>query len=1304
VEVANVANVPRDVTARVEILAPSGAISWTQNFPLKLLAGTPRIYALGPADSSGWAAGVYTVNVALLDSGDLLVPDGAGFGSFAVGQALVASQAVLPEVVSPGTISVTTLITTEIVAETIQPVGAAAAGLFWEQDRVNLRAAGRLEETLSEPEQEAAVEVQRSERGKSDFPPAANAMLASGVIRHEQDGAALVYSGTWSGDFGDSRTSGGSYRQSATAGATASVAFTGTWVNLGVLGGNFGGLAEIVIDGASQGIIDTYRRDTAAISFVFDGLIDASHVLTMTVLDDRNPNSSNDLIRLDYVDEWDGTPLPDGLFEQDDPRLFLSTGWSTVAQAVASGGSFIRGANATAWFPFSGPSFTLQTLADGSGGRSQLYVDGRYLDTVNNFSFTPITHTYSYTGFVDGLHILQIAGYDGNASIDVLGTPGSAPFEDPTAPPSGFTRVEEDDVAFLYNGLPFTQTTQSWSRLSILQADRASQGQYIASSKAGDEVSFGFEGQWFGLGFLGRNASGGAEIYLDGALLDTLDLYRNEEMAISRYYDGLAAGSHAITVTVVGDGEVAMDFVDLWDGTPLADGSFDQNGDRILLSAGWSRVVNGSAGGGDYLRSNKSTVWFPFTGDTVTFQPFKNGGSGKVRLEIDGRHIGQFDLGNPTAQVENISFDGLGAGAHVMTVYSYRSNADVDAFVTPGIAPYEQPPPPPSGFTRYEEDDLALLYNGVPFTQTASTWSRENLLTARASDGQYMRSQAMSNTVSLSFTGQWLGIGFAADRWSGRAAIFIDGVNQEVVDLYRTDVANLAFYYDGLGAGPHQVEVVLLGPDDRHPNALLGRVQIDYFDVWDGTGLPDGLFEEDDPRLLYSAAWSDESHANASQGDYRQDGTTGEAAVWFPFTGDSVSYRALALIYGDRVRASIDGEEKAILNLYAGVPTSRTFSFDGLGPGIHVLQLERYRGEITIDTVATPGNAPFYETPNYSGVVRHEEDDPALRYNGEPFVTRPTSWGLNNNLSLPSGGWRSLSGALSNTVSLTFDGSWVGLGFVAHPNTGKAEILIDGASVSVVDTYTTTGQPLEVYFGHLVTGTHTVTVRVLDERNPSSTGDTIYLDYIDAWDGTAMPDGWVDAIYREDNGRIFFSHGLANVPAEVSEGGSYAAGSFSFSDTQAWFLFTGQAFTFLGRSVETAGNNAQAELFIDGLSQGILDMDPEFSEQPVAFHFGGLEDGPHTVRIASLDNGRYDAFEANPEAFLGYVPNIEWYDTAPGDLSGIFRDRGLLSTIAAGDLEGDGVVELVAPSSNGSLYVYRGDGQDAGGGTPLLWT
>jgi hypothetical protein len=47
---------------------------------------------------------------------------------------------------------------------------------------------------------------------------------------------------------------------------------------------------------------------------------------------------------------------------------------------------------------------------------------------------------------------------------------------------------------------------------------------------------------------------------------------------------------------------------------------------------------------------------------------------------------------------------------------------------------------------------------------------------------------------------------------------------------------------------------------------------------------------------------------------------------------------------------------------------------------------------------------------------------------------------------------------------------------------------------------------------------------------------------------------------------------------------------------------------------------------------------------------------------------------------------------------------GFASSIAIGDLSGDGTVELVAPGLNGRLYVYRGDGQDAGNGTPILWT
>ncbi|MEZ4641455.1 MAG: hypothetical protein R3E31_01720 [Chloroflexota bacterium] len=112
VEVANIAGVAQGVTARTAVLAPNGSTAYTADIPLTVLVGTPRAYTLGSLDTSGWAAGVYTITVDLLDADSQLVPDGYGYGYFGVGQALGVAHSVQPEIVAPGNVTVTTVIST----------------------------------------------------------------------------------------------------------------------------------------------------------------------------------------------------------------------------------------------------------------------------------------------------------------------------------------------------------------------------------------------------------------------------------------------------------------------------------------------------------------------------------------------------------------------------------------------------------------------------------------------------------------------------------------------------------------------------------------------------------------------------------------------------------------------------------------------------------------------------------------------------------------------------------------------------------------------------------------------------------------------------------------------------------------------------------------------------------------------------------------------------------------------------------------------------------------------------------------
>ena len=220
----------------------------------------------------------------------------------------------------------------------------------------------------------------------------------------------------------------------------------------------------------------------------------------------------------------------------------------------------------------------------------------------------------------------------------------------------------------------------------------------------------------------------------------------------------------------------------------------------------------------------------------------------------------------------------------------------------------------------------------------------------------------------------------------------------------------------------------------------------DYVDVWDGIALADGTFEQDDGRVLRSLGWDTITDAGASGGSYARDGIVSYASMWFPFSGDSVTYQAMARSDGDQFAiAKIDGQFVGYLNLYSSSTVTRTFSFDGLGAGLHVLHIQRHRGELTVDAFRTPGTAPFFTPPNYSGIVRYEENNPAMRYNGWPYSNRPQSW-FENNIGQASGNFVLGSATTNDTSSLQFNGTWVNIGFRTRSNAGQAEILIDGVS------------------------------------------------------------------------------------------------------------------------------------------------------------------------------------------------------------------------------------------------------------------
>ncbi|HRQ38150.1 MAG TPA: PKD domain-containing protein [Chloroflexota bacterium] len=855
-----------------------------------------------------------------------------------------------------------------------------------------------------------------------------------------------------------------------------------------------------------------------------------------------------------------------------------------------------------------------------------------------------------------------------------------------------FTRTEQNDPAWSYTG--------TWTNVNLQQV---SGGSYWRNATAGSTAQLTFDGTWISLGFLADRFSGYATVTIDGDSYGTLDLYRNEATPISFLFADLPGGSHTLTLTVLGaanpfasNTRVQLDSADFGDGSALPGGDFEQDDARLLKSNGWSTTNYAGASGGSYISSSNATAWFPFTGESFRLHTLAYSSADKAQLWVDGVYLDTIDLFAPVfasaALTRTFAYTGFTPGPHVLQVMTYQGLTAIDKLTTPAAGPFIDPNPPVSGVTRYEADYPAILYNGVPFTQTAQSWNRiASIVSNRASDGEYIYSAAANDTISFSFEGDWLGIGFTTDRFGGQADIAIDGQPVQTVDLYSREDDTASVYFNGLGAGPHTVTITVLGAS--HPNATGTRVHLDFIEVWDGQPLAEGTFEENNGRLFTSNGWGRTLESNASGGAYASNGNP-SGTIWFPFTGDSVTFQAWAQLSHKQFEIRIDGMSQGLFDLYAYANSTRTFSFDGLGSGPHVLEVRQYRETVTVDAFHTPAIEPATEPPPATPITRYEENHPAMRYNGHPHRTMGQSW-LNQSNWQTSGSYNVSSSTVGNSWRLEFEGVWVNLGF--HSVTGAAEIFIDGVSQGIVQTADGTNQVINFPFGDLTPGPHTVEAVVVS--------GTVRPDYIDVWHGQPLADGWYDAQLEGENGRFHFSNKTwwrwaAN---QYAWEGDYLT-NFASSQNNIWFTFTGTDLTVLGYQRA----NTSLHVVIDGVYQGVYDMTPEFSEQPFALHFPDLGEGAHVAQVFSPSSGgtvaRVDAFHVNPPDFYSHTPVVEWVDfTAQESLPGTIN-TGFATTIAIGDLNGDGVVELVAPGLNGRLYVYRGDEQDAGNGSPILWT
>ena len=205
---------------------------------------------------------------------------------------------------------------------------------------------------------------------------------------------------------------GGAYRSSATAGDSASFAFTGTGVTWLTRGGPAAGKAQVLLDGVSKGTVDLYRTSAGPLSFTWR-LVSKAHTLVVKPLGTRSTASTGAAVAVD------GFTVGTATTQESAPKVAYS-GWTGATSASASGGAYrtSRTAGATATWRFTGTAVDWVTATGPAYGKAQVLVDGVLKGTFDQYARAAQWKVArSVSGLAAGPHTIQ---------VKVLGTRSTA--------------------------------------------------------------------------------------------------------------------------------------------------------------------------------------------------------------------------------------------------------------------------------------------------------------------------------------------------------------------------------------------------------------------------------------------------------------------------------------------------------------------------------------------------------------------------------------------------------------------------------------------------------------------------------------------------------------------------------------------------------------------------------------------------------------------------------------------------------------------------------------------------------------
>ncbi len=201
---------------------------------------------------------------------------------------------------------------------------------------------------------------------------------------------------------------------------------------------------------------------------------------------------------------------------------------------------------------------------------------------------------------------------------------------------------------------------------------------------------------------------------------------------------------------------------------------------------------------------------------------------------------------------------------------------------------------------------------------------------------------------------------------------------------------------------------------------------------------------------------------------------------------------------------------------------------------------------------------------------------------------------------------------------VSFNGTAVELFAQKGPGYGMAEVSLDGGPPQLVDFYFAgTASEKSVYSkSGLADTTHTITIRCLREKNPSSSGYAINLDAIRVMKGGSTPGSLVQAPqpdrYQQDDDRLAYTGGWVDAYTWwLASGCTYKYVNSPGASVNV--TFDGTYLAWVGKK---ASNYGMAKVSLDGGEPFTVDLySPYTRYKQKIYDTGLLEDGVHTLTI-----------------------------------------------------------------------------------------